>query len=43
MLDIHTAAIYFDDNEREKIMNTWREKMDIPFKANIFCDHVTLA
>ena len=43
MLDIHTAAIYFDDNEREKIMNTWREKMDIHFKANIFCDHVTLA
>ena len=43
MLDIHTAAIYFDDNEREKIMTTWREKMDIPFKANIFCDHVTLA
>ena len=43
MLDIHTAAVYFDDNEREKIMNTWREKMDIPFKANIFCDHVTLA
>ncbi|MBO77640.1 MAG: hypothetical protein CME17_09415 [Gemmatimonadetes bacterium] len=41
--DIRTAAVYFDDSEREKIMDMWRERMDIPFKDNIYCDHATLA
>ena len=41
--NIHIAKVDFSTRVRQKIKDTWREKIDIPFKPNVYCDHVTLA